>query len=354
MNVSRPIPLRPDRNALAEAAGTSLVRAVLAAAHGRLARIDPVEFARRNWGIDGGREVGRLLTRAASAPATTSSAGWAAELSHTILQFLGLLVPVSAGAALLNRGTALSFDSGAGTISLPMMTIGQAGFVGQGKPIPVAQFQTSSLQLQPHKLALMSTLTAEMVASSSAEAIVRMALMESAARGLDAALFSANAASADAPPGLLHSLSPMVPSSTGSTWDDMVADLAALGGAVARVAGNQLVYICAPEQSLGIALRTPDFRYPVLSSSALPAKNVICVAGNALACAFAAAPEIDSSFENLVHMESATPGDIVSGAFSAPVASIFQSDSLTLRMTLTASWTMRAANAISFMNAVNW
>jgi hypothetical protein len=353
MNISRPIPLRADPNAIAEVAAQHLARAALAAANGRLARIDPIDYARRTWGVEGSREVGRLLTRAASAPATTTQSGWAAELSHVILQFLGLLVPSSGAANLLNRGLALSFD-GAGTISLPTMSIGAASFIGQGKPIPVVQFQTSSLQLQPRKLALITTLTAEMLASSNAEAITRMALVESASRGLDAALFSSNAATADAPPGLLHGLSPMTPSSTGSTWDDMGLDLAALGGAVARVGGNQLIFAAAPEQALAIALRMTGFDFPVLASSALPAKTVLCVAANALASAFAPAPEIDASFETIAHMESAAPADIVAGGMAAPVASVYQTDNIALRMRMTASWTLRAPNAIAFMNATNW
>src|SRR5262249_58139882 len=113
---------------------------------------------------------------------------------------------LSVGAESLRRGLQVLFN-GAGTILLPTIAQGQAGFVGQGKPIPVAQFATApGVSLTPHKLALISTLTREMIESSNAEAIIRAVLTESAAVGLDAVLFSANAATADAPPGLLYRL----------------------------------------------------------------------------------------------------------------------------------------------------
>jgi hypothetical protein len=88
------------------------------------------------------------------------------------LVFLAALRGISAGAALLTRGLQVRFN-GEGQIFLPTIAQGQAGFVGQGKPIPVAQFASASgVSLTPHKLALISSLTREMVESSSVDDIV--------------------------------------------------------------------------------------------------------------------------------------------------------------------------------------
>src|SRR5262249_36885465 len=151
------------------------------------------EFARRHWRDDRGTEY---VVRAATGPAMTTTTGWASELSHVTLVFLAALRGLNAGAELLTRGLQVRFN-GAGQILLPTIAQGSAGFVGQGKPIPVAQFASSAgATLLPHKLALISTLTREMIESSNAEAIIRAVLTESAAVGLDVALFSANAATA--------------------------------------------------------------------------------------------------------------------------------------------------------------
>ena len=82
-----------------------------------------------------------LVLRAATAPAMTSTAGWAAELVQTLVaDGLRALGPASAGALLLQQGLVLSFE-GHGAISAPGLVAeyGNAGFVAEGEPIPVRQ-----------------------------------------------------------------------------------------------------------------------------------------------------------------------------------------------------------------------
>src|SRR5262249_44710548 len=142
----------------------------------------PAEQARNSFG-DRALE---LLVRAASGPALTTQTGWAKELAQVTTTFLSALTPVSAGVDLLSRGLQVRF-SGSSSISLPTISTQQAGFVGEGKPIPVVQYATSAgVKLEPHKLALITTLTREMVESSVAEDVIRAALIESASVGLDA------------------------------------------------------------------------------------------------------------------------------------------------------------------------
>ena len=79
---------------------------------------------------------------------------------------------------MLGRGISLTFDR-EGSIALPSMAQGEADFVAEGKPIPVKRFDTSvPAQLEPYKLAALSTLTGEMIRSTNAEALVRTALSE--------------------------------------------------------------------------------------------------------------------------------------------------------------------------------
>jgi hypothetical protein len=195
-----------------------------------------------------------------------------------------------------------------------------------------------------------------MLASTNAETIFRTALIESAALSLDAALFSANAASADAPAGLLAGLSPLTPSATTPLQDAMVQDLAKLAGSIARVAGNTIVFICAPEEAISINLYAPQFPYDVLTSSALPAKTVIALAPAALVSGYAPVPEIDASREATLHWDSTAPAEIVGsgGAIASPVGTLFQGDKIGLRLRMPLAWVMRASNAIAWMNAVTW
>jgi hypothetical protein len=332
-----------------EAVVASLSRAGVAL--GRAAfdpRARAPEHAKRAFGDDRGVQT---ILRAASSPASTTTAGWASEFAHVTTLFLASLAPVSAGVEVLGRGIQLRFD-GDGAISLPTIALGSgATFIGQGKPIPVVQFPTTSgVQLVPHKLALITTLTREMVESSNAEAIIRATLAESAALGLDAALLSTSAGTADAPPGLLNGVTPITPSTASPLSDAMAADLAALGGSIARVAGSSVVYVAAPEQALAIALRSPDFAYPVFASKALAAKTAVCVAANALVSGFDPVPEITASREPELVMDTA-PGD---PGGTQSTMTMFQGDKLALKLKMRATWALRSTSAIAYMTNVSW
>jgi hypothetical protein len=351
---NQPIPLRLDPDRLQRDAVVSLSRAALAhARHAFDPKSTPLEIAKRSFGDDRAVE---LIVRAATGPAMTSVASWAGVFATIENVFLASLAGPSAAAALLARGLQIRFD-GYVAVSLPTISAGQAGFVGENQAIPVVQFQTASgVSLSPHKLALISLLTREMIDGSNAEAIVSATLRESASYGLDAVLFSASAATPDQPAGILNGVTALTPSTATPLSEAMVADLSALGGAVARVAGNEIVFCCAPEQALAISLRSPDFAYPVLTSKALAKGTVIAVAANAFVSGFDPVPVVSASIDPTIVPDTAPPGLIVppGGAFTNQTWSMFQSDRVAIRMKMNASWALRAPNSIAFMNNVAW
>jgi hypothetical protein len=181
-------------------------------------------------------------------------------------------------------------------------------------------------------------------------------LVEAAALGVDAVLFSANAGTADAPAGLLNGVSPVTASTATVLSDAMAQDLANIGAAVARVAGKNVAFIAAPEQALAIALFAPMFAYPVLATKALAKGTVIAVATSALVSAFDPVPAIEASREATVHWDDSAPAEIVGsgGAVAQPVGTVFQSDSVLLRMRMLAAWALRSTNAIAFVQNVVW
>jgi hypothetical protein len=341
-----PVPLRPDFYAVQDRTISALMRSAIATAHNTYDRAVRIpDYVRRTWGSEAAREVG-LMLRAVTVPATTTQSDWAGLFSQVVVTFLSSLVPASAGADLFARGLQLRFE-GAGAISLPTMSAGQAAFVGQGQPIPIVAYQTTAgIKLEPHKLALGTTLTYEMLNTPSAEDAVRAALTESAAQGLDSVLFSASAATADAPAGLLNGITATTPSTQTIASEAMVADLATLGGAIARVAGNNIALVAAPEQAVSINLRLPQLAYDVLASKALAAGSVIAVATNAIVSAFENVPRIEASRE-VAQASDTTPG-------TQATTSVFQTDNIALRLILPASWGLRAPGAIAFVTGVTW
>jgi HK97 family phage major capsid protein len=295
-----------------------------------------------------------LILRATSPPASTGSA---ATLSQIVPSFLASLIPMSAGAALLQQGIVLQWD-GAGGISLPTISGIVADWVSELAPIPVKAGTTApGARLDPFKLAVITHMTGEMVRSSNAEQLVTDALTQAVAPALDAALFSNAAGVAGLkPPGLLNGITPLTPSTASVKSDAMIDDLSTLGGQVSAYAGNgNVAFVAAAKQAIAIGLQAENLSYPVLMTNALPVGTVVAVASPAIASVIEPTPRIDSSQDVAIHEETG-PAALVDGAgvMAKPIRSMYQTDSVALRLRLPVSWTVRAPGAIAWMQAVTW
>jgi hypothetical protein len=328
----------------------SLVRAAIAITRNVLDRkTSASDYARATWGGDRAVE---LILRAATAPAMTTVPTWAGELSHTVQAFLSSLRGPTAGGDVLARGVQLRFD-GVKVITMPTIGLGQAGFVGEGQPIPIRQFATApGVSLAPHRLKLITVLSRELVEAGDAEQMVRATMSETAALTLDNALFSTSAAVPDlSPAGLLNGVTPLTASTATPLMDAMVMDLSALAGSVARAAGNDVVFIMAPEQSVAANLALEHVAYPILASVALPAKTVIAIATPALVSAYGATPQIEASREPELVMDS-VPLD--AGTATQQTISLYQSDRIALKLRMPIAWALRSPSAVAYMQNVSW
>jgi hypothetical protein len=328
----------------------SLARAAIATSIHRLDKTVK-NYAERRWPQD--KDVG-LILRGASPPASTASA---AAISPVVPAFLASLIPMSAGAALLQEGIVLRWDN-AGAITLPNITGIAADWVSEGSPIPIKGGTTGAgALLDPYKLAVIVTLTNEMVGHTNAEEIVTNTLVQSVAPALDAFLFSNNAGTPGLrPPGLLNGIVPLTASTTTPLEDAMRADLSALGAAVSAYAGNgNIAYVASPKQAIAINLEVERLPYAVLMSNALPNGTVIAVATPAIVSVVEPLPRVDASQDVAVHEETnAQPIVTLAGAVATPVRSLWQTDSVALRLRLPISWCVRNAGAVAWMQAVTW
>jgi hypothetical protein len=203
--MNAPIPLRPDAGAMRQAERRSFMRAAAAAFIGHRDREDPAKVLRRSFADDAAERI----LKAAVAPSGTGD--YPAAQANRVLP---LLAPSSASGRLLALAT--SFDlTGYATISIPWIgasSIAPPAFIGEGAPAPMVNLTTAKSILGPcRKLLILSGFTTEMQAASvpAAETIISQALGIATERALDAALFSANAATAIAPAGLLFGLTPI-------------------------------------------------------------------------------------------------------------------------------------------------
>jgi Phage capsid family len=354
------LPLRVDHVALRNRAGSNrtLARAVAALA---MAEIDGLTFAgdlaERVWPDD--HNVG-LVLRAATTPAMTSTPTWAGSLAATVLSdFIVAMGPASAGAALLARGLQLTF-AGAGAIMVPglVAAAGTAAFVVEGDPIPARRLSLAGPTLSPHKFACIVPFTREIFQYSTPtiEALITAGLTEGVGLDLDFALLDANAASPARSAGLRNGIATIGTASTATPISEAVqADVAALIASVSVIAGNgAIIIVAAPQQAARLRLWRSDFYYPVLASSGLSNGTVIAIAANALVSALDPVPRISVSNQATIH-DDTVPAQIgTAGVVAAPTQSLWDTDSIGIRLIMEVAWGLRNSAALAWLANVSW
>jgi HK97 family phage major capsid protein/HK97 family phage prohead protease len=318
----------------------------------------------------GDREL-EAMTLAASNPAMTNVAGWAADLIDTQMgEFMDLLAPESVLARM--AGLRVTFDRNGG-IKLPGRATRSLGgsFTGEGAPIPVRQAQLNTVVLSPFKATVITTMTRELAQRSApaAEPLFRQMLIEDTAITIDAAFMDAGAASAVRPAGL-QTLGTGA-ASAGNTVANIMADLRSMAeGLITAQAGRRPVWVMNDIRRLGLmtALSTTEdtrpfadevragslLGYPIITSINVPAGVVFLVDQGELAQGYGDSPVIDMSNQATLHMEDTTPLPVNGGTVAEPLRSLFQTDSLALRLIWDVSWVLRRAGACQFRTGVAW
>lgn len=302
----------------------------------------------------------QILTRAASAPATTGTAGWAAELavSSTANAFLGSLAP-SAASRLFSRGLQLPL-TGSGAVKVPYQAATPSiapSIVAEGAPIPVRQAAFAVLTLSPKKLAVITAMSSEIAEHStpSAELIVRQILTESASRALDAAVFTTAAG------GLLNGVSGLTPTAAGGQAA-FIGDVKLLLDALtaAGAGGGPVMVFAPPSLAAKIAIYAPAFvpTVEVVPTPALAPATIVVVDPAGVVSGAAGQPRIDVGVSSVLHFEDTTPLQIATGApgsavLATPTRSAFQTDSFGLRLTLDFAFAARPG-FVQFIAAATW
>lgn len=321
--------------------------------------------------------VGMVL-RAAVSPANTTTAGWAAELVGTaIADFLAQLPRTAIYPKLAAQGPRFTFGAN-GIIKVPARSSTpkiNGSFVGEGQPIPVRKMGLTSISLTPKKMAVISTYTREMAEHStpSIESVIRQGMNEDTAEAIDTALIDNVAADTIRPAGLLNGLVSLVPSAAGTQFEKMVADINTLIAPIAAARGGQsLVMLVNQAQKTKLSWAVaPNGTFvftgvengqlrdlAIIGSPTVPVGRVIMVDGAEFASATGDTPNFNVSDVATIHEEDTVPLPISStgtpNVVAAPVRSLYQTDSVGIRMTLPMNWAMRRASMVSFMDGVTW
>jgi HK97 family phage major capsid protein/HK97 family phage prohead protease len=319
--------------------------------------------------------------RAASAAAMTTVTGWAAELVQQVYgDFLQILVPTSVMPNLANLGLALTFGR-AGRIVIPSRsaTPSLAGsFVGEGQPIPVRQGAFTTQTLTPKKLGVITSYTREMDEHSipAIEGVLRDSVAIDTGVAIDAVLMDANPATAIRPAGLRNGVTGLTPTAGGG-FNALVGDIKQLAGALLTATAGHIrvgVFLINPQQALSISLiqppaaATPLFPFTeevaagrlrsfrLITSGNVPLGTVIALDAADFVTVGSEAPRFEVSDQATLHFEDTAPTDITGGTPSpaVPVRSMFQTDSIALKLVWPLNWTLRRPNMVSWVTGVTW
>jgi HK97 family phage major capsid protein/HK97 family phage prohead protease len=325
------------------------------------------------------RGVSDWFIRAASAPATIGGAGWADTLATTTYgEFLDLLYPGSVYGPLSSYGFRATLGRFA-VLSMPtrVTTPTIAGsFIAEGAPIPVRQAAFTPITIGLKKMAVITSYTREIAEHSNPqiEAILRSLIMEDTHIAIDTILLDATAVSSVRPAGLRSGVAGLTPTAGGG-FTALVGDIKQMINVLA--AANSLrspVWIMHPSQTNSIGLTATangvfpfkqeiDGRtlqgYPVIVSSTQTSGTVMLLDAADFMSVNGDDPRFEVSDQATLHFEDTTPLQLTTGAqgsgvVATPTRSMYQTDSLALRMILPMNWAMRRSGVIAWIAAVTW
>lgn len=332
----------------------SLVRASAAWMLGAYTHTPPMTIAKRQWIADKGAE---WLCRAPTDITDTVSAP---DLIRTVVpDFIATLAPASAAVRILQAGLQLTFGR-AGKIAVPTIhgDPSYARFVKEGSPIPVVQgFVEPPVELTPKGLASIVVLTGEMIKSSNIEVLIKDALTRSTALAMDQVMLDDQPGDDVRPPGLRYGLTPLAASPAPLADDAMALDLAALQDAIADMPAPPL-FIMSPARALTAQLRSHGLVNAVASPALNGTSDVIAVAPGIVASVLGGeAPKFFASREAAVQMDDQPLDD---GTLGPATASMWQTDSVALRLQWPVTWGVRSATmpapavGVAWLTATNW
>jgi hypothetical protein len=329
---------------------SSFTRKQIALALGRKSNRDPTEISLHKWGGDGPT----WITKAEVGASTRLDSD---DFSHgESASFLDLVLQGSAVGKMNLRQVPLD-------ARVSWSDVGSVGaFVAEGMPKPVSRMSLSTHPLTAKKVANLMVVSDEILNSNSdaAEAMLRADLARSISDALDLKFLSSDAASDEAPAGVLNGVSPVAAASdTGgslSAWlDDFSGDL------------SRSVIVGKPSVLVNLAVLGGFQRVGakggellgmnVIASRNAPADSLILIDAQRVAIANDRV-EIGSS-QNVAIEMSDTPSQISVEADSpgsvtpASLVSCFQVNATCFRGELFTNW-IAAAGAVSLLDTGAW
>lgn len=342
--------------------GQNYTRMVIAKTLARIDDVSAVGIAHKRWGQASPQLVGSI--KAAVAGGGTDSGEWGAELVH-IDRYTGDFIEYLYGRTVFDK---LPLREVPANINIAGQDGAATGYwVGQSKSIPVSKADFTDVNLTNLKVAALAVVSKELLRDSSpaAERLVRDALVEASAQKVDQTFFSAAAAVAGvSPAGILNGLT--AGSTSGADIDGVIADVKALYAAFIaahNADGLQFVTTQALSKSLGLMQNAlGNWAFPGLSADggALLGDPLVAGANVGAGDLILLKPsdiykigdrgvQVSLSTEAAIQMDDAPDGASDTPVANTSVVSMFQTDSVAIKVVRPLNFAKRRASAVAYI-----
>jgi hypothetical protein len=345
--------------------GQNYTRFVIAKTLAKIDDVSAVGIAQRRWGKNSPQLVS--VIRAAVAGGGTESGEWGAELVH-FDRYTGDFIDFLYGATVFDQlplrevpaNVNIAGQDGAAT----------AYWVGQSKSIPVSKPDFMDVNLGVLKVAALAVVSKELLRNSSpsAEKMVRDALVEASAQRVDTTFLSDAAAVANvSPAGILNGVT--AKATAGNDVDGLTADIKALYAdfiAVKNASGLELVTTTSLKKAISLMQSVmgtwafPEVKQGELLGDKLTAGDnvgagdLILLKPSDIYKIGDRGVEVSLSTEAAIEMADNPAGASDTPTANTSVVSMFQTDSVAIKVTRPLNFAKRRASAVAYVGDANY
>ncbi len=360
--------------------GIAFARSVMCQVSARLDYRPAIEIAKERYPDH--QALHNFLVRKTAVPAgTTTDAAWASALvyqNNLASEFVEFLRPATIIGKFGMNGIP-SLRRVPFNIRFASQTSGGgAWWVAQAKPKPLTSFGFGSDTLLYTKVAAIAVITQELArfSSPSAEGLVRDALRDAIVERLDIDFIdpAQAAVSGTNPASITNGLAALT--SAGTSADNVVSDLTSLLSSFleSNINPNSLVLIMPNTLALALSLMTNAFgqpRFPNMTMMGGMLEGLPVIASQYAANASGSgnlvialnAQDIFLADDNEVTVDASTeaslemldnPTNSSAPVVATSMVSMYQTNSIALRAERFINWKKRRAEAVVYMDDVNW
>lgn len=352
-------------------AGQFFTRRVIAKAIAYLEQRDVGQIAEERWGKTHPQLVSVIKAGVTAGSSGTGTGDWGSELIAADARYTGDFIEFLYGRTVFHQlplrevpeNVTIKGQDGAAT----------AYWVGEGKAIPVTSMDFSDVTLTSLEIDALAAITKKLVRESSpaAEMLVRDGLVQAVRQKIDTTFLSTAAAvTGVSPAGLLNGLS--AGSASGYDADALRADIAALyAGFIAAKNATGLYWVMGPSLAKQVSLMRnalgqrefPDLSQsggtlegdPVVVGDNVGAGDFILLKPSDIYKIGDRGISVSVSDQATIEMDTAPTGDAgVPTAQSANMVSMFQSNSVAIKVTLPMNYAKRRSSAVAYIGDADY